>query len=129
LHREDGALTNLEDAEIGTPPFIFGTKSYGFLDDGRIACVVTRAAIDSLELLDPETGTLERAGLRWTAFSPSTFAADGTRIAFAGTSPNDPATVALWDAATGEETVIRRIFDLDQIGRASCRERAWRSPV
>jgi len=113
LHREDGPLTELDDGEIGTPAFILGTRDYAFLGDGRIACVVTRAATHSLELLDPQTGTLEPAGLRWTAYTPSTLATDGSRIAFAGTSPTDPATVVLWDAGTGEETLIRRIFELD----------------
>ena len=113
LHREDRPLTDFEDAEIGSPAWVFGMRNYAFLGDGRIACVVTRAATDSLELLDPQTGTLEPAGLRWTTYGPSTLAADRTRIAFAGASPNDPATLVVWDSATGEETIIRRIFDLD----------------
>src|SRR5581483_4074698 len=45
LQREDGALTSLEDGEIGSPGFIFGTSRYVFLGDGRTACVVTRAAV------------------------------------------------------------------------------------
>ena len=113
LQREDGALTSLEDGEIGSPGFIFGTSRYVFLGDGRTACVVTRAAVDSLEILDPATGKLEPAGLHWTAYSPTTLAADGSHVAFSATSPQDPATIALWDAASGEEAVIRRIVDLD----------------
>ena len=59
LHRveSDGtqrALTALEDGEIGTPAWVFDMRRYAFLGDGRIACVVTRAAVDSLELLDPD---------------------------------------------------------------------------
>ena len=112
LHREGRALTALTDAEIGSPAFVFGTSRYAFLGDGRIACVVTRAAVDSLELLDPETGALEPAGLGWTSYGPTMLAAAGSRLAFAAASPTQPPTVVLWDAGTGEETVLHRVIDL-----------------
>lgn len=112
LHREDRALTELEDAEIGVPAFVLGTRRYAFLGDGRIACVVTRRAVDSLELLDPETGSLEPAALPWTTYAPTMLAADGSRVVFAAGSPTEPATVAVWDASSGEETILRRVIDL-----------------
>ena len=113
LHRDDGALTALEDGEIGSPAWIFGTQRYVFLGDGRIACVVTRAAVDSLELLDPETGALEPAGLAWTAYGSTMLAAEGDRVVFAAASPTEPLTVVAWDASSGEETVLRRGVDRD----------------
>ncbi len=112
LHREDEALTALEDGEIGFPAFVFGVSRYAFLDDGRIVCVVTRSAVDSLELLDPETGSLQPAGLGWTAYGPTMLDAHGSRVAFSAASPSEPPTVVLWDAATGEETVLHRVIDL-----------------
>jgi dipeptidyl aminopeptidase/acylaminoacyl peptidase len=112
LHREDRALTALEDGEIGVPAFVFGTSRYAFLGDGRIACVVTRAAVDSLELLDPETGALEPAGLDWTAYGRTMLAAAGSRVVFSAASPSEPETVVLWDAETGGETVLHRVIDL-----------------
>ena len=113
LHREDRPLTALEDGEIGCPAWIFGTARYAFLGDGRIACIVTRSAVDSLELLDPETGALESAGLAWTAYGPTTLAAEGNRVVFAAASPTEPATVVAWDASSGEEAVIDRKLDRD----------------
>jgi len=113
LHREDGALTGLEDGEIGYPAFVFGTRRYAFLGDGRIACVVTRAAVDSLELLDPETGAVEPAGLAWTTYGPTTLAAEGSLVVFSATAPTEPMTVVAWDSANGEETVLHRVVDLD----------------
>ena len=78
LYRDDGRpLTSLEGAELGFPAWVFAMSSYAFLDDGRIACIVTRDAVESLELLDPARGTLESAGLEWTAYSASAFAAGG----------------------------------------------------
>jgi dipeptidyl aminopeptidase/acylaminoacyl peptidase len=112
LHREDRALTRLDDAEIGIPAFIFGTRRFAFLGDGRIACVVTRKAVDSLELLDPETAELAPAGLAWTSYGPTMIAADGDHVIFAGASPTDPVTVAAWEPDGGEQTIIRRVIDL-----------------
>lgn len=112
LHNEDGALTALEDGEIGSPAFVFGTRRFAFLGDGRIACVVTRKAVDSLELLDPDTGALEPAGLGWTSFTPTMLAADGSHIVFAGASPTEPVTVAAWDVESGQQTILHRVVDL-----------------
>ena len=112
LHREDGALTALEDGEIGFPAFVFGVSRYAFLGDGRIVCVVTRKAVDSLEVLDPETGSLEPAGLGWTAHGSTMLDAQGSRVAFSAASPTEPPTVVLWDAATGDETVLHRVIEL-----------------
>jgi dipeptidyl aminopeptidase/acylaminoacyl peptidase len=113
LHQEDRALTGLDDGEIGFPAFVFGMLRYGFLADGRIACVVTRAAVDALELLDPATGTLEPAGLGWTSYAPTMFAVEGGTVVFAGTSPTEGATVVAWDAPSGEETVLHRVAELE----------------
>lgn len=106
LYREGTPLTSLEDGEIGGPAWTFGNAYYAFLDDGRVACVVTRAAVDSLELLDPGRGTLEPAGLDWTAYA-SLAAGDGV-VAFVAASPSAPATVVTFDPASGREEQIRR---------------------
>src|SRR5207244_3816254 len=74
LHRlePDGSvtpLTNLEGAEIGSPGWVFGMRRYAFLDDGRVACVVTRAATDSLQLLELASARLEPVELEWTEYT------------------------------------------------------------
>jgi dipeptidyl aminopeptidase/acylaminoacyl peptidase len=102
------ALTALENAEIGGAAWVFGTSYFAFLDDGRIACVVTRAAADSLELLDPEEGRLEPAGLRWTSYSDAALGAGEGRLVFGASSPTDPETLVAFDPATGREEVLRR---------------------
>ncbi|HVS85019.1 MAG TPA: prolyl oligopeptidase family serine peptidase [Gaiellaceae bacterium] len=123
LHRleADGAetaLTSFDDAEIGFPDWVFAMRRYAFLADGRIACVVTRRAVDSLELLDPETGGLEPAGLDFTGYDPSALAAGNGLLAFAALSPTEPLTVCLCDAGSGELRRIRRSLaaELDPAG-------------
>jgi dipeptidyl aminopeptidase/acylaminoacyl peptidase len=113
LHSEQRALTSLEDGEIGVPSWVFGETRYRFLADGRIACVVTRNAVDSLELFDPETGALESVGLEWTAYDPTALATDGRQLVFAASSPTRAHTVVAWDAATGGETELHRMFELE----------------
>ncbi len=113
LHRveADGlsrALTTLEDGEVGYPSWVFDMPRYAFLDDGRIACVVTRAAADSLELYEPATGLLEPAGLGWTSYVSTALAAGDGVLAFAAASPTEAPTVVVWDPASGEERPIRR---------------------
>jgi dipeptidyl aminopeptidase/acylaminoacyl peptidase len=108
----DRPLTSLDDGEIGYPAWAFGMHRYAFLDEGRIACVVTRRAVDSLELLDPATGHLEPAGLAWTAYEAGAFAAgaDG-ELAFAAASPTESETLSRWKADVGGEDVLRRSFE------------------
>jgi dipeptidyl aminopeptidase/acylaminoacyl peptidase len=114
LYRDDGAaLTTLEGAEIGFPAWVFAMRCYAFLDDGRIACVVTRDAVESLELLDPAVGTLEPAGLDGTAYSTTALCADGNRIVFAAASPTQPYKLASFDAATGRTETLRDPLQID----------------
>jgi dipeptidyl aminopeptidase/acylaminoacyl peptidase len=111
LYREGEALTTLENGEIGGPAWVFGQTYYAFLDDGRIACAVTRAAVDAIELLDPEDGSLEPLGLDWTRCGSLT-AGDGL-LAFVAASPTELPTVVTFDPATGREERIRRSLDLE----------------
>jgi dipeptidyl aminopeptidase/acylaminoacyl peptidase len=106
----DRPLTSLDDGEIGFPAWVFGMHRYAFLTDGRVACVVTRRAADSLELLDTDTGRLEPAGLAWTAYEATAFAAEDGVLVFAAASPTDPETLVLWNPG-GEEHTLRRSFE------------------
>jgi dipeptidyl aminopeptidase/acylaminoacyl peptidase len=111
LYRDGDAVTSLENGEIGGPAWVFGQTYYAFLDDGRIACAVTRAAVDSLELLDPESGALEPVGLDWTSYRSVT--AGGGLIAFVASSPTVPPTVVAFDPASGREERIPTSPDVE----------------
>jgi dipeptidyl aminopeptidase/acylaminoacyl peptidase len=114
LYGEDGtALTSLAGAELGFPAWVFGQRSYAFLDDGRIACIVTRQAEGTLELLDPARGTLEPARLEWTAFAHTAFAAGGSVVVFGAASPLTPVSLSGFDVDTGGEVTLQRSLELD----------------
>jgi len=114
LYREDGtAVTSLDDAEIGFPAWVFGMSRYVFLGDGRIACVVTRSAIDSLELLEPGGSELRPAGLGWSSFGPASLSAGGGRVVFSAASPTAPTALVSYEPDSGRETIIRRSIDVD----------------
>ena len=118
LYRESGPLTQLADAEVGFPAWVFGMSRYVFLDDGRIACVVTRDAVDALHLLDPRSGALEPLDLDWTGYSTNALAAGAGRLVYAAASPVKPPTLVALDVATGREEVLRRSLEVD-LERAS----------
>jgi len=111
LYRDGEQLTSLDDAEIGAPAWVFGVNRYAFLGDGRIACVVTRRAVDALHVL--EDGALRDLGLDWTAYSSTALDAEGGRVVFAAGSPLQPTTLVSYDADTGRETVVRRSLDIE----------------
>jgi dipeptidyl aminopeptidase/acylaminoacyl peptidase len=106
------ALTHLDDAEIGSPQWQFAMSSYAFLDDGRIACVVARAAVGSLALLEPD-GRLEAQALEWTSYSPTAFAAGGGLLAYAAASPRSARALCVLDPNAGTERIVRRALETD----------------
>jgi dipeptidyl aminopeptidase/acylaminoacyl peptidase len=109
LYRErDGRQEPLHpaDAEFGWPQWVFGMSAYGFIGDGRIACVWERGGVQHLALLDPETGELINLDLPHSALWPY-LAADGDRVAFVGGAPSIPDQVVLLDATARSVDVLR----------------------
>ena len=104
VERDGGvhALTS-EEAELGYPQWVFDLSRYAFLADGRIACVFTRAAIDGLELLDPQTGKLERIDLPYSSYSSPSIRSHGSRLVFPASSPTEPTAVIELDLDSGNE--------------------------
>ena len=87
------ALTN-EEADLGYPQWVFDLSRYAFLDDGRIACVFTRAAVDGLELLDPQTGELTALDLPYSSYSSPSICCHGGKLIFPASAPSElPAVV------------------------------------
>ena len=93
------------DGEFAQPWWVFARERYAFLPDGRIACVVTRAARDSLEFLDPTAGTLEPAGLPYSVYADA-IRAHGNRIVMVAASPTEADAVVLYDADSGDVEVV-----------------------
>ena len=101
------ALTS-EEAELGYPQWVFDLSRYAFLADGRIACIFTRAAIDSLELFDPQSGNLELLDLPYTTYSSPSLQSHGTRLVFPASTPIDAAAVIELDLDSGDRKILRR---------------------
>jgi len=116
LYADDEQLTRLDDGEIGFPAWVFGLSRYAFLGDGRVVAVVTRSAVDDLCVL--EGGELRSLGREFTAYGWS-YAADGSRVAFAAASPTAANQIVELDVATGEQRVVRRSLDVD-LDPSSC---------
>lgn len=108
-------LTSLTGSEIGFPAWVLGMSRYAFLEDGRIVCVVTHDARDSLHVL--EDGELRDLDLEWTAYQ-YTFAVAGGKVAFVAASPYDAAAIVELDVATGDQRVVKRALEVE-LGRAS----------
>jgi dipeptidyl aminopeptidase/acylaminoacyl peptidase len=107
---EDGQVRPLHETEAEFAPaqWIFGISTYAFLDDGRIACIVTRRAVESLELLDPRTGELEPLNLPYTAYTGWSVAANGGRLVTVAAGDDEGSAVVTIDVASGAVDVVKR---------------------
>ena len=106
------ALTS-EEAELGYPQWVFDLSRYAFLADGRIACIFTRAAIDRLELLDPQSGKLEPLNLPYSSYSSPSLRSHGTRLVFPAATPTEPTAVIELELGSGDRSVLRRSTDME----------------
>jgi dipeptidyl aminopeptidase/acylaminoacyl peptidase len=101
------AVSELE-AELTPPAWIFGIRTYVFLPDGRIVLVVSRRAVESLELLDPRTGELEPLDLPYTAYTAWSLAARANTVVTVADSPTEMPAVVKIDIPSGRREVVRR---------------------
>jgi dipeptidyl aminopeptidase/acylaminoacyl peptidase len=92
------------DLDVGFPHWVFGESCFAFVDDGRVAFVVTDEGLQQLGVLERD-GAITMVELPHTAFEA--LCARGSDVAFIGASPNAEAhvvTVAL-DGAGGSAPV------------------------
>jgi dipeptidyl aminopeptidase/acylaminoacyl peptidase len=92
--------------EVGEPRWVAGGRRYAFLDDGRVAMIVSADGVDSIQLLDPATG--ERSPLPGPAFSSAELIdAHGFTVAVVGGTPTTPTSVWRVDLTTGSVSELR----------------------
>ncbi|MEP7059435.1 MAG: S9 family peptidase, partial [Actinomycetota bacterium] len=110
LYRErDGetkALTSLA-AEFAWPAWGFGQRPYGFLSDGRIACLYGKGGVQHVALLDPTSGELLDLDLPHTAIDWPQLAVEGSSAALIAAGPTIPAQVLQLDFASRGVEVLR----------------------
>ncbi len=115
LYRErDGEVQALHpaEAEFGWPQWLFGMDAYGFIGDGRIACLWDRDGVQHLAILDPETGELIDLDVPYSAMWPD-LDVEGDRVAFVGGGPSIPDAVVLLDLTARSVDVLRSSSSVD----------------
>jgi dipeptidyl aminopeptidase/acylaminoacyl peptidase len=96
------AETTLE-AEIGTPPWVFGQSRYGFLADGRMVLAHSSAGIDHLAVRGLD-GSVSRLDLPYTDIA--SLAVRQTSVVFVGASfDREPAVVEVPVGGTPSEPI------------------------
>ena len=104
----DGQVEALHpaEAEFGWPQWVFGMSAYGFLGDGRIACLWERDGVQHVAVLDPQSGELIDLDVPHSAMRPS-LDVEGDRVAFVGGGPSIPDQVVLLDVTARSMDVLR----------------------
>ncbi len=114
LYRQeaDGTVTALAPAEreFGLPAWMFASATYGWLGDGRLACMFKERGFDRLAVL-------ENGGLRVVEGVPRhlgyRLAPAGSRVWVVAGDADLPASVAAVDPDTGAVEVVRRSTTLE----------------
>jgi dipeptidyl aminopeptidase/acylaminoacyl peptidase len=91
-------------AEYGFPGWLFGMATYAFLDDGRVAAVVTEDGDQHVELLDGGERTV--AELPHEVFRPL-IRSTGDALVVPAAGPETPVGVVRWEPGGSPETVWR----------------------
>jgi dipeptidyl aminopeptidase/acylaminoacyl peptidase len=102
------SVLHTAEAEFGYPAWVFGARSFAFLDDGRMFVTYDRGGRTYFGVFDPEKGTLVNLDVPYDALwsSPST-AAEGSTVAFLAGSATIPNEIVLLDASTGSRETLR----------------------
>ena len=110
LYREqDGvisALTSMQ-AEFGWPAWGFGQRPFGFLSDGRIACLYGQGGVQHAAILDPTSGELLDLDLPHTAIDWPELVVEGSAASLIAAGPATPAQVLHLDFASRGVEVLR----------------------
>ncbi len=98
------------EAEFGLPQWVFGMRTWDFVDEDVMLCTVGRQGARRLARLTLSDGALHELGLPYGEV-------DGLRVAqgravFVGASPTSPPAICLLDLASGRVSELRRSSEL-----------------
>ena len=102
------SVLHAAEAEFGYPAWVFGTRSFAFLDDGRMFVTYDRGGRTYFSLLDPESGTLQDLDLAYDALSSYSVAAEGSIVVFVAGSATTPSEIVRHDVSSGSTETLRR---------------------
>ena len=105
------SVLHAAEAEFGFPAWVFGSRSYAFLGDGRIFCTYEQDGFTHYALLDPSSAAFEHLDIGLEAGSVAV-AAEGSSAVFVGGSPSLPTRLVRFDVETGGSEVVRASSEL-----------------
>jgi dipeptidyl aminopeptidase/acylaminoacyl peptidase len=97
------------EAEFGAPQWVFGMSTYAFLDDGRIAAIMSQNGTDQLVYIRPGAG-VEVVDLPYTAYGRR-LRSNGRTLVFTAASSTESAAVARLDTKSGSVEVLGRSLE------------------
>ena len=95
------------DAEFGYPAWSFGTRSYGFLDDGRIVCGYDSGGFTHFGVLAADTGELTALELGLDAWGAPYLCTEGKTVVVVAGSATHPTRVERIDIESGRQETLR----------------------
>ncbi len=117
LYRLDGdsqtALCPMQ-AEFGMPYWVFGMRTYGFVDARRILCCYAVNGAWRLGLLDAERGAID--AVETDASAIAQIACGGGLLCYLAGTPTRPDELRLLNLETGKERVVRRAAQIEVPG-------------
>ena len=108
IREGERSVVHEAQAEFGYPAWTFGSRSFAFLGDGRIACAYDSEGLTYFGLLDSAGGRLERLDIELDSWWSSPYVcAEGVHVVVAAGSSTIPNQVVRIDVTTGAEEVLR----------------------
>jgi dipeptidyl aminopeptidase/acylaminoacyl peptidase len=94
-------------AEFGYAAWSFGTRSFGFLADGRIVCAYDSCGFTHFGVLDPSSGELRELELGLDSWGAEHLCTEGTTAVIVAGSAASPTRVERIDVDTGAQETLR----------------------
>ncbi|MGH3064872.1 MAG: S9 family peptidase [Gaiellaceae bacterium] len=107
IRAEERSVLYEAEAEFGYPAWTFGTRSFTFLDDGRIFCGYDSGGLTRFAILDPEAGTLEPVEIELDAWGSPNVCAEGSSVVLVAGAASIPNQVRRIDLSTGAHEVLQ----------------------
>ena len=101
------------EAEFARPQWVFDPASYGFPDEGRIACSYVERGVWSIGIIDAGTGVLTRPDLPYSEMGRGELRVSGNRVVFSAGAPDNPMSLMSLDVATGAVETLQQAHELE----------------